>query len=63
MGQGIPIDNRRSTKHEENVTNLKTFIIALKPKPPAKKKVKIVEFSEVKGVGLKNNREAKKCGN
>ena len=52
LRRGIPIDTRRSTKHEENVTRLKAYSKALRPKPPlSKKKAKIVEITEVKGIG------------
>ena len=53
LKQRIPIDTKRSTKHEENVKRLKTYSKALRPEPPVKKKVRIVELSEVKGVGPK----------
>lgn len=62
LKQGIPIDTRRSTKHEENVTKLEAYRRALKPKPPAKKKAKIVELSEVKGVGPKTAKKLIEAG-
>ena len=47
----IPIDTRRSTKHEENVKALKAYVSHRKIEPPIKKK--IVELTEVKGIGPK----------
>jgi len=62
LKQGIPIDTRRSTKHEENVTKLKAYSKVLRPKPSAKKKEKIVELSEVKGVGSRTAEKLKEAG-
>jgi len=35
LRRGIPIDTRRSTKHEENVTRLKDYSKALRPQTVA----------------------------
>jgi len=54
----IPIDTRRSTKHEENVQMLKT---ALEPIASVKE-ARIVELTEVKGIGLKTAKKLKEAG-
>ena len=54
----IPIDPRRSTKHEENVEMLKT---ALEPIESAKE-AKTIELTEVKGIGLKTAKKLKEAG-
>ena len=42
---GIPIDKRRSSRHEENIQTLKTYIEKAKPEPP-KKEEKTARTSE-----------------
>ena len=54
----IPIDTRRSTKHEENVEMLRT---ALEP-IVSEKEAKIIELTEVKGIGLKTAEKLKEAG-
>jgi len=54
LKQGLPIDSRRSTKHEENVKILKTYINEKGPETPAKeKKVKTAgpNIEEIEGIG------------
>jgi predicted flap endonuclease-1-like 5' DNA nuclease len=53
----IPIDPRRSTKHEENVQILKTVL-----EPMATKEVRIVELTEVKRIGMKTAKKLKEAG-
>lgn len=62
LKQGIPIDTRRSTKHEENVKRLKAYSKALRPEPLAKKKAEIVDLAEVKGVGSKTAKKLREAG-
>ena len=54
----IPIDTRRSTKHEENVEILKTVLEPI----VSEKEVKIIELTEVKGIGLKTAKKLKEAG-
>ncbi|MFB0523248.1 MAG: ribosomal protein L13e [Candidatus Bathyarchaeia archaeon] len=62
LRRGIPIDTRRSTKHEENVTKLKAYSKAFRPKPPSsEKKAEIVELAEVKGVGSRTAEKLKEA--
>jgi len=58
LKQKIPIDTRRSTKHEENVEMLKT---ALEPIASVKE-VRILELTEVEGIGLKTAKKLKEAG-
>jgi len=54
LKQGILIDSRRSSKHEENVKTLKAFIGKMEPKAPAKKeKVKTAtpQIEDIEGIG------------
>ena len=56
LKQGIPIDSRRSTKHEENVTVLKTHINKTGPEMPARAKEEKVKTAgpnviEIEGIG------------
>ena len=63
LRRGIPIDTRRSTKHEENVKKLKAYSKALRPKPPlSEKEAEIVEPAEVKGVGSRTAEKLKEAG-
>jgi len=63
LRQGIPIDTRRSTKHEENVKRLKAYSKEMKPKQPlSKKKTRIVELAEVKGIGSRTAKKLKEAG-
>ncbi len=62
LKQGIPIDTRRSTKHEENVKRLKAYAKALRPEPLAKKKAEIVDLAEVKGVGSRTAKKLREAG-
>ena len=63
LRRGIPIDTRRSTKHEENVKRLKAYSKALRPKPPlSEKKAKTIEIAEVKGIGSKTAKKLKEAG-
>jgi DNA polymerase/3'-5' exonuclease PolX len=58
----IPIDTRRSTKHEENVKNLRAHVGELKPKPAVKKKKeRVLELSEVKGIGPKTSEKLREA--
>jgi len=60
---GIPIDTRRSTKHEENVIRLKAYVGALRLEPSvSEKKVKTIELTKVKGIGPKTARKLKEAG-
>jgi ribosomal protein L13E len=60
LRQGIPIDTRRSTKHEENVKKLNAYSKALRPKPPLReKRAKIVDLTEVKGIGSRTAKKLK----
>ena len=54
----IPIDTRRSTKHEENVEILKTVLEPI----VSEKEAKIFELTEVKGIGLKTAKKLKEAG-
>ena len=53
----IPIDSRRSTKHEENVKMLGTYTRKMEPVTPAKEETKTVkskaraEIEEIEGIG------------
>ena len=59
----IPIDTRRSTKHEANVKNLRTYVGELKPKPAVtEKREKVLEVREVKGVGPKTAKNLREAG-
>ena len=60
LRRGIPIDTRRSTKHEENVKKLNAYSKALRPKPPLReKRAKIVDLTEVKGIGSRTAKKLK----
>jgi large subunit ribosomal protein L13e len=60
---GIPIDIRRSTKHEENVKNLRVYVEEMKLKPDIKeKKEKFFELTEVKGIGSKTANQLREGG-
>jgi predicted flap endonuclease-1-like 5' DNA nuclease len=59
----IPIDTRRSTKHDENMQTLKTRINELKPKSlTVEKKERIFELIKVKGLGSKTAEKLKGAG-
>jgi predicted flap endonuclease-1-like 5' DNA nuclease len=54
LKQGIPIDSRRSTKHEENVKMLKTYIEKTEPEAPVKEekvKTAMPKIEEIEGIG------------
>jgi predicted flap endonuclease-1-like 5' DNA nuclease len=54
LKHGIPIDSRRSTKHEENVNTLKTYIEKTEPEAPAKEekvKTAMPKIEEIEGIG------------
>jgi predicted flap endonuclease-1-like 5' DNA nuclease len=53
LKQGIPIDSRRSTKHEENVKMLKTYIEKTEAEAPTKEEVKtaMLKIEEIEGIG------------
>lgn len=59
----IPIDTRRSTKHEKNVQTLHVYIKSMKVEPflPLEK-AKTVELIEVKGIGPKTMEKLVKAG-
>ena len=63
LKRGIPIDTRRSTKHEENVKRLKDYTKAFRLEPPvSEKKAKIIELTEVKGIGPKTANKLREAG-
>ena len=63
LKRGIPIDTRRSTKHEENVKRLKDYAKAFRPEPSVgEKKVKTIDLTEVKGIGPKTAEKLKEAG-
>ena len=60
LRRGIPIDTRRSIRHEENVKRLKDYARAFRLEPPvSEKKAKIVELAEVKGIGPKTAKKTR----
>ena len=54
---GIEIDSRRSTKHDENVKTLKTYLSKGAPTPEI-----LVALTEVKGIGQKRFEQLKAIG-
>ena len=54
---GIEIDSRRSTKHDENVKNLKTYLSKRESTPEI-----IGALTEVKGIGQKRFEQLKAIG-
>ena len=54
LKQGIPIDSRRLTEHEENVKMLKTYIEKTEPEAPTKEekvKTAMPKIEEIEGIG------------
>lgn len=59
----IPIDTRRSTKHEKNVQTLRVYIKSMKQKPfLTKKAIQTIKLTEVKGIGPKTMEKLVKAG-
>jgi predicted flap endonuclease-1-like 5' DNA nuclease len=59
----IPIDTRRSTKHEKNVQTLRVYIKSMNREPfLTKKAVKTIKLTEVKGIGPKTMEKLVKAG-
>jgi predicted flap endonuclease-1-like 5' DNA nuclease len=59
----VPIDTRRSTKHEKNVQTLRLYIKTMKREPSfTKKAIKTIELTEVKGIGPKTMEKLVKAG-
>lgn len=59
----IPIDTRRSTQYEENVTTLRAHVEKMILESPVKEeKLKIIELTEVKGIGSKTAEKLIKVG-
>jgi len=60
---GIPIDVRRSTKHDTNVHTLQVYAESMKSEPSLPiDKIKTVELTEVKGIGPKSMEKLVKTG-
>ncbi len=63
LNLGIPIDSRRSTKHEKNVQTLQAYTESMKREPSLpKEKIKTVELSAVKGIGPKTMEKLVEAG-
>ncbi len=59
----IPIDTRRSTKHEKNVQTLRVYIKSMKQKPfLTKEAIQTIKLTEVKGIGPKTMEKLVKAG-
>ncbi len=59
----VPIDTRRSTKHEKNVQTLRDYIESLKQESSLPKEtVKTAKLTEVKGIGPKTMAKLVKAG-
>jgi replicative superfamily II helicase len=60
---GIPIDTRRSTKHQENVEKLKDYVKKLKLELPTRQEeAETIELAEVKGIGPRTAEKLKEAG-
>jgi predicted flap endonuclease-1-like 5' DNA nuclease len=60
---GIPIDTKRSTKHQENVKTLEAYAEEFELKPTLKgEKGKILELTEVEGIGPKTAEKLRGVG-
>jgi len=63
LDMGIPVDVKRSSKHQENIDALQTYLKTIKPKTTKTEiKEKIVELTEVKGIGPKSAEKLQKAG-